>query len=380
MEDVSKFSEDREDQMPMDENLWLAQQYMGRYMEGLADRKKVLQENPYLLWKLDRMIEEMRDIHAEVSDLRSQNEVLKAVLDSAVRVPAAPVGGGGAELPLQRAAGPPAAPAAAAQEPTAVQEPAKAAPKKEKKKITPFTVISNVIFYFCMLMLIVGAVTFAQSDDMDKSLFGFRYYYIKTASMTPVYPVGSVVVTKVTDPADIQVGDDITVYVGDGQSETYLTHRVVEITTDSAGELAFRTKGVNNKSNDPEPFNAKMMVGKVVFHIPVLGTVMTFVRSQLWLVIGIFVLLLALSFMLRLLLSKDEPEDGPAGQDPKKRSKRPAKGRAHHPKRLKGEAAPAPDGFASGPGEPPGPAGDPSPALEESQAPTPETGREGVGV
>lgn len=183
-------------------------------------------------------------------------------------------------------------------------------PKTEKeKKKGFFTILSNILFYISMAVLLIGSVAFAQSTSAEKSLFGFRYYYIRTSSMTPVYPVGSIVITKVTDPQDIQVGDDITIYVGNGASDTYLTHRVVEITEDQTGELAFRTKGVNNKSNDPSPFNAKMMVGKVVFCIPMLGTVMTFVRSQLLLVVGIFILLLALSFMLRLLLTGDSDEE-----------------------------------------------------------------------
>lgn len=187
--------------------------------------------------------------------------------------------------------------------------------KREKKtgKRRAAGIVANVLFYLCMLLLIVGAVTFSQSDNPEKSLFGYRYYYIKTASMEPVLPVGSVVITKSVPSEEIQVGDDITVYVGDGSSDSYLTHRVVELTTDQSGELAFLTKGVNNKANDPAPFNAKLVVGRVVFCIPKLGVVMTFVQSQLILVIGIFVLLLALSFMLRLLFSKEPKTEG----DPK---------------------------------------------------------------
>lgn len=185
------------------------------------------------------------------------------------------------------------------------EKPKEAKEKKPKNKIG--SIVSNVLFYTCMALMIVGAVTFAQSDDINKSLFGFRYYYIKTGSMEPVYSVGSVVFTQVTPAEEIAVGDDITVYVGDGATDTFLTHRVVEITTDQNGALAFRTKGVNNKSNDPTPYSAELLVGKVVFSIPFLGTVMTFVQTQLPFVIGMFVLLLLLSFMLRLLFKK-EPE------------------------------------------------------------------------
>lgn len=177
---------------------------------------------------------------------------------------------------------------------------------KKKPKNLAVTIISNVLFYACMALLIIGAITFAQSDDVEKSVFGFRYYYIKTASMEPDLPVGSVVLTRVTPPEDIKIGDDITVYIGDGKDDTYLTHRVVEVLTEN-GEISFRTKGVNNKSNDPTPFSAALLTGKVILCVPFIGTVMTFVQTQLIFVIGIFVLLLLLSFMLRLLFSKEDP-------------------------------------------------------------------------
>jgi len=117
------------------------------------------------------------------------------------------------------------------------------------------------------------------------------------------------VFTRVVPPESIQVGDDITIYIGGGQSDTFLTHRVVEVITSESGDISFRTRGINNRSNDPAPFGSHLLAGKVVLCIPYLGTVMTFVQSQLVFVIIGFVLLTALAFMLRLMFAKDPEQE-----------------------------------------------------------------------
>lgn len=289
--------------------------------------------------------DELKTIKAELAELRRQNETLvkdseyQDFINMAVGMASAkrrnspeaqaefarlaaslpPPGAAAQGVPTQQFYPPPEPPG---------PEPA-APPTKKKKSVG--SKVANAVFYLCMVLLIVGAALFARSTDPQKSLFGFRYYYIKSASMAPVYPVGSVVITRSVLPEEVQVGDDITIYVSEDGGDTYLTHRVVEITTDSAGELAFRTRGVNNKTNDPSPYNAKLVVGRVVFCIPMLGTVMTFVSSQLPLVIGMFVLLIALAFMLKLLFTKEEPEKAPP---PEQKPKRQARARR--------EKAPAP--------------------------------------
>lgn len=314
-----------------------------RYQELLIDsliaEYRTEKENTYLRQSLEQIASDLKEIKAELALVKGESDALKdakaeltqireqvAAITEGFRllnITQLTIGYGGQRTcredtladvmrMLDRPSGLPAAATVQAAGPEATAAPSGPAPGRQKPEKTKaqkaMGLASNIIFYLCMAMMIVGAVTFAQNDDPEKSIFGYRYYYIKTASMEPVYPVGSVVITKSAQTDEIQVGDDITVYVGDGKSDSYLTHRVVEITTDQAGELAFRTKGVNNKANDPSPFNAKLVVGRVVFCIPKLGLVMTFVRDQLWLVVVMFVLLLALAFVLRVLFTPEDPE------------------------------------------------------------------------
>lgn len=315
--------------------------YQEMVIDSLIEEYKAQKENIHLRQSLEQIASDLQEIKAELALVKDERDALKdakaeltqireqvAAITEGFRllnITQLTIGYGGQRTcredtladvmrMLDRPPEPPAAAAAQAARSEDSGAPSGEAPapgrqKPEKTKAQKtMGLVSNIIFYLCMAMMIVGAVTFAQNDDPEKSIFGYRYYYIKTASMEPVYPVGSVVITKSAQTGEIQVGDDITVYVGDGKSDSYLTHRVVEITTDQAGELAFRTKGVNNKANDPSPFNAKLVVGRVVFCIPKLGLVMTFVRDQLWLVVVMFVLLLALAFVLRVLFTPENPE------------------------------------------------------------------------
>lgn len=313
--------------------------YQEMVIDSLIEEYKAQKENIHLRQSLEQITSDLKEIKAELALVRGESDALKdakaeltqireqvAAITEGFRllnITQLTIGYGGQRTcredtladvmrMLDRPSEPPAAATVQAAGPEAMATPSGPAPSRQKPEKTKaqkaMGLVSNIIFYLCMAMMIVGAVTFAQNDDPEKSIFGYRYYYIKTASMEPVYPVGSVVITKSAQTDEIQVGDDITVYVGDGKSDSYLTHRVVEITTDQAGELAFRTKGVNNKANDPSPFNAKLVVGRVVFCIPKLGLVMTFVRDQLWLVVVMFVLLLALAFVLRVLFTPENPE------------------------------------------------------------------------
>lgn len=313
--------------------------YQEMVIDSLIEEYKAQKENIHLRQSLEQIASDLQEIKAELALVKDERDALKdakaeltqireqvAAITEGFRllnITQLTIGYGGQRTcredtladvmrMLDRPSEPPAAATVQAAGPEATAAPSGPAPGKQKPEKTKaqktMGLVSNIIFYLCMAMMIVGAVTFAQNDDPEKSIFGYRYYYIKTASMEPVYPVGSVVITKSAQTGEIQVGDDITVYVGDGKSDSYLTHRVVEITTDQAGELAFRTKGVNNKANDPSPFNAKLVVGRVVFCIPKLGLVMTFVRDQLWLVVVMFVLLLALAFVLRVLFTPENPE------------------------------------------------------------------------
>ncbi len=134
-------------------------------------------------------------------------------------------------------------------------------------------------------------------------LFGLQLFEVKTASMEPEYPVGSVVYVKEAESADIAVGDIITYTLG-SDTEYVMTHRVVAI---SEEEQTFITKGDANMVEDAEPVSFSRLVGKPVCCIPGIAAISNFINSNMGVkvMIGIFVIVIMM-WLIADRLKKNE--------------------------------------------------------------------------
>lgn len=113
--------------------------------------------------------------------------------------------------------------------------------------------------------------------------FGWRVDAVFSGSMEPELKVGSVVVTRPVEVGEIKVGDIITFYSPLDERPT--SHRVVAVEEGSA--FHFRTDGDANEDADPFIVPAQNVVGKVWFHLPLLGYVSQFVKTPLGLLVTI---------------------------------------------------------------------------------------------
>lgn len=100
-------------------------------------------------------------------------------------------------------------------------------------------------------------------------LLGYEQYVVVSGSMEPAIPVGSLVMAKPAEPAELQVGDVIVFYT-DRHVDTPVTHRVVENRVEDREVI---TKGDANAANDLSPVLYENIDGKVVRHIPRIGMV-----------------------------------------------------------------------------------------------------------
>lgn len=145
---------------------------------------------------------------------------------------------------------------------------------KVLKKI--FSVLS-VICYVCIGALLMVELPWA---------FGCKPEIVLSGSMSPLFPVGSVIYYKEASFESIQQGDIITFLNG----EATVTHRVVGIDSEAR---TFRTKGDANASVDPSsvPYsNVKGKVKKVV--LPYFGYAIRFVQENYWVLLIIAGILL----------------------------------------------------------------------------------------
>lgn len=141
-------------------------------------------------------------------------------------------------------------------------------------------------------------------------LFGLDVYTVLSGSMEPNIPVGSLIYVQDKNPADLKAGDVITYMASE---KTVVTHRIVEVVPDEndPSVLRFRTKGDANNTEDGGLVHSNNILGKQVFHIPLLGYVSSYIQSPpgMYVAIGVGVVILLLTFVPDFFPSKKKEEE-----------------------------------------------------------------------
>jgi signal peptidase len=106
-------------------------------------------------------------------------------------------------------------------------------------------------------------------------LLGWQLQDVQTGSMTPTYPVGSLLVVGQIDAAAVQPGMAIT-FEDPAQPGRLVTHRVEQIAPGNA--LAFVTHGDANAAADAVPVPARLVRGRVLWSVTALGTFMDWLQ------------------------------------------------------------------------------------------------------
>lgn len=173
------------------------------------------------------------------------------------------------------------------------------------KKILDIITTTLLILVVIFAVLIVGV-----------RLFGLEPYTVISGSMEPEYHVGSLIYVKKTSVDELENQMPITYRMNNG---VVVTHRIIEVITDEdTGEVKYITKGDANDDADGTPVTFDRIIGRPVFHIPLLGYISHFVQNPpgVYIVILIMALLLLLTFMpdviLGILAREDEATENAA--------------------------------------------------------------------
>jgi len=171
-----------------------------------------------------------------------------------------------------------------------------------------FTVVMVIVLIFAFLLVGIR-------------LFGLKPYTVISGSMEPKYPVGSLIYVKEAGIKDLDIGDPVTYTIGNG---VVVTHRIVEIIVDEDNPtvVKYRVKGNANKQADGEPVHIKNVIGKPVFHIPILGYVAYFIQHPpgTYIAICALILFIALTFLPGLFMKKESSAEA-VNRDPTERKK-----------------------------------------------------------
>lgn len=149
-------------------------------------------------------------------------------------------------------------------------------------------------------LLLVGWVLVALAVvlfSFGPSLFGYQALIVRSGSMEPAIPTGSVVVDQPVPPNTLQVGDVITFETHDG-GVSVVTHRIAEI-TEAGPSPVFRTKGDANTTIDPTYVRYVNVGWKVIAVVPKAGYLFNALAQPAarGVLIGVPALLLTVSFL-----------------------------------------------------------------------------------
>ena len=133
--------------------------------------------------------------------------------------------------------------------------------------------IKNIISYIVIAIVFIFMVISILSNI---GLFGYKFYDVLTGSMSPTIKPRSLIIVKEIDDSEVKEGDIIT-FKGTSTSNL-TTHRVVEV-IEKNNNIKFQTKGDANDVLDPMLVDEGLLVGKVVFNIPYMGKVMSFINQ-----------------------------------------------------------------------------------------------------
>lgn len=123
------------------------------------------------------------------------------------------------------------------------------------------------------IMLILCVILLMLPPFMPK-LLGIEVYNVVSGSMEPAIPVGSMVFIQPADPETIEDGEVIAFY----SNGVVVTHRVVE---NQRLAKRFVTKGDANELEDMNRLDYEYLLGRVVYHVPVLGDVTAHLTTPL---------------------------------------------------------------------------------------------------
>lgn len=134
--------------------------------------------------------------------------------------------------------------------------------------------ILSWLFVAALTVVVLGLL----AVTVGPRLLPYQALVVRSGSMSPTIPTGSIVFYRSVQAADVKVGDVI-VFDKPGANEK-VTHRVYQLAKDSTGPYAV-TKGDANGA--PDDWHVPL-VGKgwvAAFHVPVVGYVLYDLQSTL---------------------------------------------------------------------------------------------------
>ena len=151
--------------------------------------------------------------------------------------------------------------------------------------MTVLNIIKNILVWaivaFAVGMMIFTVISVRSFDKNNRSLFGFKFFVVRTDSMAATdFDAGDIVLVREVDPSGLKEGDIIsyTSMNSANYGET-VTHKIRRLTRDANGNPGFITYGTTTGVDDEMVVTFPYVIGKYVGRLPKVGTFFTFLRT-----------------------------------------------------------------------------------------------------
>ena len=139
-------------------------------------------------------------------------------------------------------------------------------------------VLSGIMIPILIINCTLLVKSFTNKNEIP-SFFGMMPLIVLTDSMSPQIQSGDVILCKTIDAEDVRQGDVISFYDPMSANSAVVTHQVIEIIEED-GSLSFRTKGINNNTEDRVTVPASNVIARYTgTRFPGAGDIAIFMQS-----------------------------------------------------------------------------------------------------
>lgn len=149
--------------------------------------------------------------------------------------------------------------------------------------------IATIILLAFTIFIMIFTIVSVNTVGKDQMIFGYKPYIVLSDSMSGVFDVGDIVVSKEMDPSTLKEGDIISFRSIDPNNyDTVVTHKI-KGETEYEGQRAFVTYGVNTGVEDEYCVPADRVIGLYQFRLPKMGYFFQFLKTPMGYFILIFI-------------------------------------------------------------------------------------------
>lgn len=178
-----------------------------------------------------------------------------------------------------------------------------------------WTVVGAILCVILIPILVVNCILIFKgytNSEKVPGIGGIVPMIVLTDSMYPEIQSGDLILCHTEDAEEVAVGDVISFFDPAGNGTSVVTHRVVEITADEEGNLAWVTKGDANNTQDQAIVPAENLVGVYTQRFAKLGNIAMFMQTTQGLIVCVvcpIILLVAYDMIRRRLYERSRKKD-----------------------------------------------------------------------